>query len=184
MADIQGGAQQVDGDTPHDTVDAGNPLKVGGQAIAHGANPPAVAEGDRTNWYANRAGVPWVIGGHPNVQLREISVENSDGPQTDALAVSVPNGLRAVVTRVSILNSRSNKFIRVGFGNTTLPAESINGVDGILVSQELSSRDSITIGDGSGIIGIGGDGEDIRYTCDRPSGTFIGIILNYYLIES
>jgi len=55
------------GDVAHDGVDSGNPVKTGAVAIAHGTNPTAVAAADRTNLYANRAGIPFVMGGHPNI---------------------------------------------------------------------------------------------------------------------
>lgn len=59
-------ASNVTGNVAHDGVDSGNPLLAGYQAIAHGTNPTAVAAADRTVGYANRAGVPFVMGGHPN----------------------------------------------------------------------------------------------------------------------
>ena len=55
------------GDVAHDGVDSGNPVKTGAVAVAHGTNPTAVAAADRTNLYANRAGIPFVMGGHPNI---------------------------------------------------------------------------------------------------------------------
>ena len=57
----------IAGDVAHDSADSGNPVKIGAKAVAHGANPTAVAADERTNLYANRAGVLFTIGGHPNI---------------------------------------------------------------------------------------------------------------------
>lgn len=48
----------VAGDTAHDAVDAGNPIKVGGKAST--ARPAAVAIGDRVNAWFDRNGVQYV----------------------------------------------------------------------------------------------------------------------------
>ncbi len=70
----------VGGDVAHDGVDSGNPVLQGRRAIAHGSNPTAVAAADRTVLYANRAGVPFMIGGHPNVITRSHIIAASDYP--------------------------------------------------------------------------------------------------------
>jgi len=47
------GAGAVGGATPHDSVDSGNPIKVGGYAKT--AAPTSVADGDRVNaWFSQR----------------------------------------------------------------------------------------------------------------------------------
>lgn len=178
----------VSGDTAHDAVDAGEPVKVGHRAIAHGANPAAVAAADRSNWYANRHGIPWVIGGHPNIISREVTVADADGAQTNAAFVTVSAGSKIVVTRVSIIASNANSgtvAVRVGFGTATLGAEALAGVNGILVSHPgIAPGSGVIEGNGSGIIGVGADDEDIRFTCDDPAGGSIKILCSYYTIES
>ncbi len=61
MADLQGGSQQIDGETPHDDVDAGNPVKIGGTATA--AAPAAVGEGDRVQASFDLTGQLRTVGG-------------------------------------------------------------------------------------------------------------------------
>jgi hypothetical protein len=39
-------------------------------------------------------------------------------------------------------------------------------------------------GDGSGILGVGGDGEELRITCEVPTGGTLGVSVSYYTIES
>ncbi len=188
MADLQGGAQQVDGDTPHDDVDVGNPIKVGHKAIAHGANPTAVAAADRTDWYANRAGVPWVIGGHPNVISVEIRVQDSDGVQNDQPMVTIGGGLKIVVTRVEVMVDNActqDVSCRVAFGATSLPTADLGGANGVLLSHDgIAPGSGVVTGTGAGILGVGLDGEDLRFTCEDPVGGTLRIIASYYTIES
>lgn len=54
MADIRYGATPVTGDVPHDSADAGYPIKTGAKASA--APPTAVTDGDRVNDYDDLQG--------------------------------------------------------------------------------------------------------------------------------
>lgn len=189
MADLQGGAQQVDGGTPHDDPDAGNPVKVGHVALAHGANPTAVAVADRTVWYSSRAGVPWVIGGHPNVVTRMARVLEVDGAQTDTALVTIGAGLKIVVTRISVTASNANTAdvdFRAGFAAATLPAlPGTTGTDDFLIAHpNIAPGSGVVEGNGSGILGVGADGEDLRYTCGNPVGGEIWITVSSYTVES
>lgn len=188
MADIQGGPQQVDGDTPHDSPDAGNPIKIGYKALDHGTNPTAVAAADRTHTYASRAGVPWVIGGHPNIITREVLVTDADGAQTNAAMVTIGASLKIVVTRVTALADNGNTVdvaVRVGFGTATLPAAALAGVNGIVLSHSgIAPGSGVVEGTGAGILGVGADNEDLRFTCDDPTGGNLRIVASYYTIES
>ena len=188
MADVQVGAGEVTGNVDHDVADTGNPLKIGAKAIAHGTNPTAVAADDRTTLYANRAGVPWVIGGHPNVVTRSVLVTDANGSQTNIVMVTVGAGLKAVVTRVTILIDDActvQPDVRVGFGTTSVPTPSTTGVDGLLVDYR-GARDGggVTVGTGAGILGVGADNEDVRYTCEDPVGGNLTITVSYYTVES
>lgn len=175
------------GDVAHDGVDAGNPVKVGHVAIAHGANPTAVAAADRTNGYANRAGIPFVIGGHPNVIARAHIVADSDGAQTDAALVTVSAGTKIVVTRLTVVCDNANTGdcrVAIGFGTANVPSNALAGVNGLLVDGSFDGGAGVTIGDGSGIIGVGADNEDLRLTCSDPVAGNIRISYSYYTIES
>ena len=114
-------AVQADGGVAHDAVNSGNPLCLGAEAIAHGTNPTAVAAADRTKLYANRAGIPFVIGGHPNVVTIEVA---TTGAATDAAIVTVSSGTKIVVTQVQVTTDNANTAfpqIRVGFGTANTP---------------------------------------------------------------
>lgn len=177
--DIKGNLLNT-GNIAHDGVDAGNPIKVGQKAVAHGANPTAVAAGDRTDWYANRAGVPFIIGGHPNVVSFEAAYTAA---QTDTAIVTIAGGLKIVVTEIEAICDYSNTVkvgVRVGFGTVNTPTTT--GV--VLTHPGIAPGSGIVRGNGGGILGVGGDGEDIRITCDVPTSGSIRVLVTYYTIES
>jgi hypothetical protein len=175
------------GDVAHDAADSGNPVKVGHKAIAHGTNPTAVAAGDRTDSYANRAGIPFVIGGHPNVITRSATIDDADGAQTNASLLTVSAGSKIVVTSVSASCASSNSgavAVRIGFATATLGAASESGTDGILLEGKFAAGGGHQRGNGAGILGIGADNEDLRITCDDPAGGSLFVTFSYYTIES
>ncbi len=61
-------ASNAAGDVAHDAADSGNPVKVGGKAVAHDGTEPgtAVAENDRANFTTDRYGRQLVQPVHPN----------------------------------------------------------------------------------------------------------------------
>lgn len=170
------------GDVAHDGVDSGNPVKVGAQTVAHGANPAAVAAGDRSNMCSNRHGVLFAIGGHPNIVTIRA---NYTGAQTDAAIVTVAPGLKIVVTRITVTADNANSVdvaVRIGFGAATTPTTT--GVVAAHPGIPSASGGGFTIGDGSGILGVGADGEDLRITSEVPTGGSIDVVASYYTIES
>lgn len=181
-------APKVVGNKAHDAVDAGAPVKIGGKAVAHGSNPTAVAAADRTDLYANRAGVLFVIGGHPNIVSRGHIITDSDGAQTDtALIGSISAGTKIVLTRISVVCDNANTgdcAITIGFGATNTPVPDLDGTTGVVVNGSFDGGAGITIGDGSGIIAIGGDGEELRITSSDPADGNIRVSYSYFTIES
>jgi len=175
-------AVQAAGDIAHDAVDSGNPVKIGAKAIAHGTNPTAVAAGDRTDLYANRAGIPFSIGGHPNIVTIRA---NYTSAQTDQAIVTVSAGSKIIVTQIQAVCDAANTAdvaVRVGFGGTTTPTTT-----GVVLTHpgiKSGSGSGISRGDGSGILGIGADGEDLRITSEDPTSGSLDIMVSYYTIES
>lgn len=172
----------VAGDVAHDGADSGNPLKVGHKAIAHGTNPTAVAAGDRTDSYANRAGIPFVIGGHPNVVT--VKHTNITTAVSDAAIISVSAGTKIVLTAFMVtLDNASTVFpsVLMGFGATTTPTTT--GV--IAAHGGVPAGGGFARGDGSGILGIGGDGEDLRITTTgNATGNGLQVVITYYTVDS
>lgn len=177
------------GNVAHDAADSGAPVKVGHKAIAHGANPTAVAADDRTDWYANRHGVPFVLGGHPNIITRSVRIADADGAQTDASMVGTINtGTKVAVTALAVACDAGNTnalACKVGFGGTSIPADSTTGANGVLLDHEgIAPGSGMVIGNGAGLLGIGADGEELRLTCEDPVGGFITVTFSYFTIES
>ncbi len=171
----------VGGNVAHDAVSSGNPILNGGEAIAHGTNPTAVAAGDRTKLYANRAGVPFVIGGHPNIQTVRLQFTAA---QTNVAVITVSAGTKIVVTSFQVtLDNASTVFpsVRLGFGTANTPTTSqVIGAHGGLPAGGGFGR-----GDGSGIIGVGADDEDLRITTvGAATGNGVEVVVTYYTIES
>lgn len=177
---LMAGVMPSGGDVAHDGVDSGNPVKVGMRAIAHGTNPTAVAAADRTDWLANRAGVPFVMGGHPNIVTLELA---ATGAQTDVAVVTVSAGTKIVVTQAQFITDNANTAFpqaRLGFGTANTPTTT--GV--VLTHPGLPAGGGISRGDGSGILGVGADNEDLRVTSGAPTGGSLRTLVSYYTIES
>jgi len=181
MADqSQDPAPNVEGSVAHDGPDANFPVKIGGKAIAHGTNPTAVAAADVTDLYTNRAGVPFVIGGHPNI----VTVRaNYTGAQTNAAVVTVAAGLKIVVTRCSVMADNANTVdvqVRIGFATATTPTTT-----GVVLSHPgIAPGSGVVEGDGSGMLGVGADDEDLRITSEVPTTGSIDVVVSYFTIES
>lgn len=183
------GSQGIGGIQAHDAADSGNnPVKIGAKAIAHGANPTAVAAGDVTDIFTNRHGIPFVIGGHMNTFTEEFTQTDADGAQTNVALKTVAAGTKIVITQIQVLADQANTVetsVRIGFAAATLGAASTTPVAGIVASHAgIVPGSGISRGDGSGILGIGGDGEDLRITISDPVGGNNVVVYSGYTIES
>lgn len=171
----------VQGGIAHDGVDAGNPQKIGYRAIAHGTNPTAVSAADRSDALCNRHGVPWTIGGHPNIVTIAL---NFTAAQTNVAVITVSAGTKIVVTGFTVtLDNASTVFptVKLGFATATTP--STTGVIG--AHGGLPAGGGFSRGDGSGIIGIGADDEDLRITTTGvATGNGVWLVVTYFTIES
>jgi len=192
--DDGGGSITVDGtfesvgNVAHDGVDSGNPVKVGYKAIAHGASPTAVAAADRTDAYANRHGIPFVVGGHPNIVTTEYMTTGAQA--NDDMLGAIGAGSKYVITHIMVTTDGTTTAIpqvRIGFGTASVPAEPASGasVTGVVASHPgLLGGTGFVKGDGSGILAAGGDGEELRITCDAPTGGQITVSVSHYVVPS
>ena len=179
------------GNIAHASADAGNPVKIGAKAIAHGTNPTAVTAANRTDLYANRAGVLFTIGGHPNIITRTVYISAATGAQTDATIVgTIATGTKVAVTSIAVtvdsaVTATGGVAVKLGFGATTIPADSATGANGILLDHKgIAAGSGIVLGAGAGLLGIGADGEELRLTCEAPTGGGLSVMFSYYTIES
>jgi hypothetical protein len=175
------GGAAVAGCTAHDAADAGAPVKIGAKAVAHGATPTEVAAADRTDLYANRAGILFVIGGHPNVVTLRATYAAS--AQTDTALVTVSTGTKIVVTQAQVTVSNATTAtpsVIIGFGTANTPTTT--GV--VLAHPGIPGGGGVSRGDGSGILGIGADNEDLRITAGAATGGTLDVVVSYYLVSS
>jgi hypothetical protein len=186
-------ALQVVGSIAHDGVDSGNPVKVGFRAVDLGATPTAVATADRTDALATRAGIPFVLGGHPNILTLEY--QYGTAAATDFKMLDVSTGTRIVVVGYSVMVSAAcsvNVACRIGFGDasgdTTLDA--IGTAAGTpTATQMVMSHPAIAPGSGvlsnaGSMVSIGGDGCDLFLTVGASTGGKVNVIVWYFTIAT
>lgn len=181
-ANLQG---RMEGTEAHDSSTLPRPVLRGAKAVAHGSNPTAVAADDLTHLHANRHGIPYSIGGHPNVITEEFHFTTA---QTNAALVTVGVGTKIVVTAIDATLDHATSVdvgVRVGFAVATLTAASSSGVTGIVLSHPgLAAGSGLARGNGSGIIGVGADNEDLRITSEVPTDGALRVTVTYFTIES
>ena len=186
MADVQGGAQQIDGGTPHDDADAGNPVKIGFQAAEYNSDPPQIsADSDRVNAISTPQGIQYVLGGHPNLVSREYM---TTGVQTtDPIIDSISAGSQIIIVGIKVTVSAAGSTtpaVRLGFGTSAPPTEPTTGntVDGVVLSHPgLAAGSGVVMGYAGGIVAEGGDGEELRIANDVPTGGQITVGVLYYI---
>jgi hypothetical protein len=175
IVSIQNG---VAGNAAHDAVDSGNPVKLGQRAVELGATPTAVAAADRSDWLTTRAGVPFMLGGHPNIQSSEYFT--SGAITDDNILPAVAAGTRYVITGITVACSAANATspsVRIGFGTSTVPSQGATNADA--VAKVILSHPGIPAGSGvvkgynGGIVGIGASDEELRITCTTPTTSLI-----------
>lgn len=162
------------------TVGTSKVMMAGVNVVAHGSNPDAADANDAAAIIANRHRVPFVIGGHPNVITLE---QATTGSQTDVAVVTISTGSKIVVTQAQFVTDNANTAFpqaRLGFGTANTPTTT--GV--VLTHPGLPAGGGISRGDGSGMLGVGADNEDLRITNGAPTGGSIRTIVSYYTIES
>jgi hypothetical protein len=182
------GRCDVQGIIAHDASNTADPILLGAHAVDHNHAETTVITGDITHLKSTIDGVLWTIGGSPLQVTETVTVAAADGAQTDTSIIAVSAGQIAVVTRLAISTSAANSVnvdVKVGFSTTTLATPGTAGATDILHEVKGMGADrDIVIGDGSGVLGMGTDDEEIRYSCDAPTSGHITISLSYYLIVS
>jgi hypothetical protein len=170
----------VEGPTPSGTADAGGkPVKGGGVAEDVGAAPPSVDDGDIVQAIFTRHGVQFVLGGDPNVQTERFNFTTA---QVNTALITVGAGVRIVVTRASLLvgaNATDTAiFARIGFGAVTTPT----GLGVVAEHPGAPPGGGVIEGNGSGIIGIGAAGEDLRLNSDAVTVGSLSVLVSWFEI--
>lgn len=149
------------------------------KAVAHGSNPTAFTAGRFGAALSNIAGIPFWIGGHPNIITR---IDSYTSAQTNAAIVTVSAGTLIVVTQCTVLCDKANTAnttVRIGFGTASTPA--LNSVGLVVGHPGADPGGGVGVGDGSAIVGVGASDEDLRITSSDPGGTFY-VLTKYFTI--
>lgn len=174
------GFLRMSGDVPHGVTDGGAPVEIGWQATAFGANPAAVTAGQRTRGYATRGGLPFWIGGHPNVIT--VRANYTSSTLNNAVVTNSP-GTKLVVTgaMATVSNACSvNVPVRIGLSSSVTPTTT-----GVFLSHpNVAPGSGVGRGSGVGILGVGNDGEQVLITSGIPTGDSIDVIIEYFTVPS
>lgn len=164
------------------TVATDEVMMAGHVAVAHGSNPDAADAADAVARLTNRHRIPFIIGGHPNIlTLKHANITTA---VTDTAIITAGSGVKIVVTRLTVtLDNASTVYptVLIGFGPTNTPTTT-----GVLASHGgVPAGGGFTIGDGSGMLGVGADGDDLRITTTgNATGNGLQVTVSYYTIES
>jgi hypothetical protein len=182
-----GGTVTTGGDVAHDTADSGNPIKIGGVAVSGSATPTSVAASDRVRFIANQHGIPYTIAGHPNLITREFDFGTTAKTDEQLSAAVVAADERIYVTRFEALVDNATTVsvsVRAGFGTASVPTASATGVNGMIASHPgIAPGSGIICGNGSGIIAVGGAGEEPRLTTSAATTGNLHVVISYFLID-
>lgn len=177
----------VEGDVAHDTGDSGNPVKVGGVAVSGSATPTSVAAADRVRWIFNQHGIPYVMGGHPNLITREYDFGTVAQTDLNLAAALVAADERIYVVAFGAYCDVANTVavsVRAGFGTASVPTASATGVSGMIGTHPgLNPGSGFTFGNGAGLIAVGGVGAEPRITTSAATGGNLHVLIAYYLID-
>lgn len=158
------------------------------KGVAHGTNPTGITANARVLAIGNRAGIPFTMAGHPNLITKTFTVADSDDAETDvAITGAIGAGTKVIVTYIKAKTSPANSgntTLRVGFGAANTPAAALAGTTGLLIDGTYGAFQGETLGTGAGIVGIGADGEELRFTCSDPAGGHLYLTACYYTVES
>jgi len=176
------GVLYTGGSIQHGFPDAGNPNKMGMRAVNHKTAPVEVHPNDVTNWYANRSGVPFVIGGHPDIITSGCYIADIDNAQTNRALLAYPTNYKIVVTEIEAMCDKANTVdvgVYAGFHSTTTPT----GLGQLFRHPGIAAGSGIVKGTGAGILGIGASGDKLLMTCEDPTTGGINVAFSYYVIN-
>lgn len=148
-----GNGLPVQGDSVHDSVDAGNPIKIGGKAKPIDGTEPGspVAENDRVNFIADLYGRQLVSITHPNSWEAK---DNQAAPQTNKLLVLAPGvGLSLYITDIILSNGATVGTIKLLEDIGGAPVEimpdlyfAVNGGAIINLNTEIKLSANVSLG--------------------------------------
>lgn len=170
------------------TIGTSKVMVGGGVAVAHGSNPDVADANDAVALLTNRHRIPFTLGGHPNIVSAEYFT--SGAITDDNILPAIAAGTIYVITSITVACSNANATspsVRIGFGTASVPAQGATNADAVskvvLSHPGIPPGGGMVKGNGQGIVGIGGDGEELRITCTTPTTSLI-VQVDYFTISS
>ena len=124
---------------------------------------------------------------HERIVTRCNLITDANGAQSDAaLSATIAAGQRIALTRLTVsldAGTTGNLAVTIGFGASAVPSPSLAGAAGVVFHAAMAAGHHHTIGDGSAVIAVGGDGEELRITCADPASGNWRISYSYYLVN-
>lgn len=137
------GGLEVTGGVPHDSVDAGNPLKLGAKAEASVTSVTNVADADRTDVYADINGV-LITKDHVSYgDIIVTRVTDTGGTSTAFTAFGATASQRNYITTITVYNSSTtNGFLdlRDGAAGTVIYTIPLPALGGATISFQVPLR--------------------------------------------
>lgn len=189
----------AEGMEAHGAAGTTNPVRLGVKAAAFNkdfSSASNITAGDASavNWYGTRTGIPFMLGGGPDMQTVWIQ---PTAASSDCKLVDVAAGTKIVVlgAGVSLASTATTGVaFRMGFpsasGATGLDAVATSTAGNltanvpILAHANIPAGGGITRGDAGGIIAVGGDGYDVFANWTAPSNGRLDIWLSYIRVPS
>lgn len=137
------GGLEVTGGVPHDSVDAGNPLKLGAKAEASVTAVTNVADADRTDVYADINGVLLTKDHVPYGDIIVTRVTDTGGTSTAFTAFGATASQRNYITTITVYNSSTtNGFLdlRDGAAGTVIYTIPLPALGGATISFQVPLR--------------------------------------------
>jgi hypothetical protein len=137
------GGLEVTGGVPHDSVDAGNPLKLGAKAEASVTAVTNVADADRTDVYADINGVLLTKDHVPYGDIIVTRVTDTGGTSTAFTAFGAVASQRNYITTITVYNSSTtNGFLdlRDGTGGAVIYTIPLPALGGATISFQVPLR--------------------------------------------
>ena len=137
------GGLEVTGDVPHDSVDSGNPLKLGAKAEASITTITNVADADRTDVYADINGVLITKDHVPYGDIIVTRVTDTGGTSTAFSAFGATASQRNYITTITVYNSSTtNGFVdlRDGAAGTVIYTIPLPALGGATISFQVPLR--------------------------------------------
>ena len=137
------GGLEVTGGVPHDSVDAGNPLKLGAKAEASITTITNVADADRTDVYADINGVLITKDHVPYGDIIVTRATDTGGTSTAFTAFGATASQRNYITTITVYNSSTtNGFVdlRDGAAGTVIYTIPLPALGGATISFQVPLR--------------------------------------------